>query len=351
VAAIFVVGLLIPFFELLKAGNYWARVTEWLDNASYVEIAEIIRHGRASESLAEPHFWGLPALIATVAAALRVSGFAALIVISIVSSMAAALLMYRLYGKAVVVAFLIFCPEWARLSVMGGSEPLFLCLLLASWVAFRSDRSLVGVLLLSLATLVRPVGFIALCACAFVLILRRDWRRLAVSVCIAVGIGLAYLTWVRAVSGDPFITFRLYSADWPSGNPLAFPFVELSKSIFHMVRDNHWTGWVQPLFSIALVSISLYAVSKRIRTIPRQYPVEVVFLIGYLAFVACYNYDRVADFFPRFVIPVLPFLLFAAGDWLPINRFVVWPLAVFSALIASSALVGFRTVFGFALPH
>ena len=181
-------ALLIPFYELIRAGNYWGRVNDWLDNPSYVEIAEIIQSGGFLGE--EHHFWGLPLVIAGAQVAFGISGFAALIAISIACSVAASFLMYRLYGAVATVAFLILCPEWVRLSVMGGSEPLFLCLLLASWLAFRSDRVLMAVLLASFATTVRPVGFIALCAFAFTLILRRHWRELAMSICIGVGIGL-----------------------------------------------------------------------------------------------------------------------------------------------------------------
>ena len=98
VVAIVSSALLIPFFELARTGSYWVHVNDWLDNRSYVQIANVIRVGGIPVG---SHFWGLP-------------------------------------GGVVIVTFLILCPEWVRLSVIGGSEPLFLCLLLGSWLAFRS---------------------------------------------------------------------------------------------------------------------------------------------------------------------------------------------------------------------
>jgi branched-subunit amino acid transport protein AzlD len=341
-------AFLIPFYELIRAGNYWGRVNDWLDNPNYVEIAEIIQSGGFLGE--KHHFWGLPLVIAGAQVAFGISGFAALIAISIACSVAASFLMYRLYGAVATVAFLILCPEWVRLSVMGGSEPLFLCLLLASWLAFRSDRVLMAVLLASFATMVRPVGFIALCAFAFTLILRRHWRELAMSICIGVGIGLAYLACLQVATGNAFINFKLYSASaWPSGNPFSLPFVQLAKNFFDIVLHRRWTGWLQSLFSILLLSFGAFALSKQMRTIPQRYPAEFTFAIAYLGFLACYNFGGVAVFLPRFAIPVLPFLLFTAHNWLPNNRFLVWPMAVLSALIASSALVGFKAVFGFSL--
>ena len=55
-------ALLIPFYELIGAGNYWGRVIDWLDNASYVEIAKIIQSGGFLGEV--HHFWGLPSMVA-----------------------------------------------------------------------------------------------------------------------------------------------------------------------------------------------------------------------------------------------------------------------------------------------
>jgi hypothetical protein len=348
VVAVVFAALLIPFYELIRAGNFWGRIIDWNDNASYIEIAKIIRIGGFPNG---PHFWGFPSVIAATQVAFGISGPTALVAISVACSVAASFLMYRLYGAVATVVFLVLCPEWVRLSVMGGSEPLFLCLLLGSWLAFRSDRVLMAVLLASFATTVRPVGFFALCAIAFALILRRHWRELAMSICIGVGIGLAYLAWLWEVTGDAFINFRIYSAsDWPSGNPFSIPFVQLGKSFFDLLLHGRWTVWVQSLFCIALLSFGAFALSKQMRAVLQRYPAELAFVIAYLGFLACYNIGLVAETLPRFAIPVLPFLLFTARNWLPKNRFLVWPMAVLSALIASSAPVGFREVFGFSLP-
>jgi hypothetical protein len=330
-------ALLIPFFELARTGGYWAHVNDWLDNKDYVEIANVIRVGGIPVGSHFTHFfWGLPGMIAVTQVAFGISGFAALVGISVASSVAACFLIHRLYGGVVTVTFLILSPEWVRLSVIGGSEPLFLCLLLGSWLAFRSSRALMASVFASLATTVRPVGVFALCAFAFALILQRDWRRLVMSICIAAGIGLAYLEWVQMVTGDPFINFRLYSPDWPSGNPLSLPFVTLGKSAYHLLLDRRWVGWMYALFSLPLVGFGVFFLLKQRQILLRTYPAEIAFVIAYLSFLACYNYGGVMNYFLRFEIPVIPFLLFAARKWLPKSRLVLWPLAVSSALITSS---------------
>ena len=333
--------------ELAQTGNYWGRLEDWLDNGSYVEIANVIRLGGTPRT---HHFWGLPNLIAAIQAAFDVSGFAAIVVISIGCSVAASFLIDRLYGGPVAIAFLILCPTWVRLSVMGGSEPLFLCLLLGCWLAFRSSGALVAVVLASFATTVRPVGFFALCGIGFALILQRDWKWLAMSFCIAAGIGLAYLAECQVISGDPLINFRLYSSDdWPDGNPISLPFVQVGKGMFDYVLNKRWTVWIEDVFSLTLVGFCTYFLSTKFATLLRRYPAEFFFVAAYLIFFLCYNNEAASHLFARYSIPIIPFLLFAACNWLPTNRFVLWPLAILSALIASSGIVGFKSVFGFSL--
>jgi hypothetical protein len=340
-------ALLFPIVELAAKGIYWQLSYEWLDNWSYVEIAKVIRFGG---SPTEQHFWGFPGVIALTERLFPVSGYAAIAAISLVSSIMATFLIYRLYGAAVTAAFVIVCPEWVRLSVLGGSEPLFLLLLLCGWLLFREDRVLLAVASASLATIVRPVGAIAVCALGFVLLSRKDLRRLIIALCCSTLIGLGYFAWVWYVSGDPFVNFRLYSAvDWPSGYPISFPIVRILTGFIRLYHQNYWTRVIQPLFCITLVSLCIFFAPKHASANIRRFPAELAFVIAYLGFFACWNYDDLARFLPRFAIPVYPFLLFSVQDRLPTNRYFLWLLVIVSALIASADLVGFKAVFGFTL--
>jgi uncharacterized BrkB/YihY/UPF0761 family membrane protein len=65
------------------------------------------------------------------------------------------------------------------------------------------------------------------------------------------------------------------------------------------------------------------------------------------------SYNDVGDVgwdLPRFLMPIFPLLLFSLRDWIPRDRRVLWGAAGLSALLASSAMVGFKEVFGFKLP-
>ncbi|WP_109487350.1 hypothetical protein [Occallatibacter savannae] len=345
--AITAFSLLFPILELTTRGLYWQRVEGWLDNGSYIEIANVIRFGGPT---AEQHFWGLPAVIALLERLFSVSGYAAIIAVSLAGSIVATFLVYRLYGAAVTAAFIILSPEWVRLSILGGSEPLFMALLLCAWLLFRRDQALLAVTVASLASIVRPLGVIAVCAFGLVLLMRWELRRLAIVIGCSALIALGYFAWVRHTSGDPFINFKLYtSVDWPSGNPVSFPFVRLITSFIRISRDGYWTRLVQPLFCLMLVSLSIFFAPKHAFAVIRRFPAELTFVIGYLCFIVCWNYNDLARFLPRLTIPIYPFLLFSVQDRLPTNPYLLWLLVIISALIASVDLVGFKAVLGFGL--
>jgi uncharacterized BrkB/YihY/UPF0761 family membrane protein len=78
-----------------------------------------------------------------------------------------------------------------------------------------------------------------------------------------------------------------------------------------------------------------------------RYQAEALFGSLYTLFCLSYNNFEVVWLFSRFLIPVLPVLVFALRDWIPHDRRFIWGAAVLSALLASAALVHFPNVFGF----
>lgn len=59
--------------------------------------------------------------------------------IFLLSSILTCLLLHRLYGGLVAVAFGTVSSTWILLSVFGGCEPLFMVLLFASFLAARRE--------------------------------------------------------------------------------------------------------------------------------------------------------------------------------------------------------------------
>ncbi len=113
---------------------------------------------------------------------------------------------------------------------MGGSEPLFVCLLLAAFVNVRRERWLLASLLASLATVVRPLGVFALIGIGLTLLWARDFRKFAAATAIGLTVGVLYSFPLATHFGDPMATVNSYhSPQWQGGWLFGFPFYAIIK--------------------------------------------------------------------------------------------------------------------------
>lgn len=340
-----------------RAKNFWDVAAAWGDNQFYLAVAAIIRNWRFSGGVLPQPFWGFPYAIAGISGLFRIPALTALVIVSMFGALAACVLVHRLYGGWVAAFFVFINYEWLYPSVEGGSEPLFLCLLLASFLAARSERWNLAALLASLGTTVRPVGVFALVAFAAGLAVRRRYRQLAVITLIGLAIGVLYLVPLRVILGSAFANFSGYKSDtegWgTNGWPLTYPFGALIPSYLTAFHSLRWTCIV---FSPVWLLVAL--VGTVAMWLPRIRPrfsagnqSEALFASIYILFLVSFNaIDYIAQSIPRYLIPVLPLLLFALRDWIPRYRRVIWVGAILSALVASAGIVGFKNVFGFRLP-
>ncbi len=342
-----------------RVRKFWGVASLWLDNPAYVRLAATIREWRPPGEDINRFFRGFPYAIAGASKLLAMQGLTALVLISVVSSLAVCILVYRLYGGWVAAAVFSFINyRWVVISVEGGSEPLFMCLLFASFLAARSERWKIAALLASLATTVRPVGLFALVAFAAVLAMRRNYRQLIVITLIGLGIGLLYVVPLWALLGTPFTNFISYRHDWgQQGWPITYPFGGIVRS-FGAVYHSRWpntvmsVGWI----ALAMVGAVVMWLPQNRQRFAGTGRAEALFTSLYVLFFLSYNYvsyedvDGVAWEFNRFLIPVFPLLLFSLRDRIPKDRRVLWGAAALSALLASAAMVGFKNVFGFKLP-
>jgi Gpi18-like mannosyltransferase len=276
----------------------------------------------------------------------------AVVMISMLASLAVCILVHRLYGGRVAAVFIFIDYQWIMLSVEGGSEPLFMGLLYASFLAARSSRWKIAALLASLSTTVRPVGVFALLGFAAVLTKRRSYRQLAAITLIGSAIGVLYVVPVWIILGNPFANFVGYRRHWgPHGWALTYPFGALIPSYVSAFHEMRWTVFV---FSVVWPMVALLGVVAM--WLPQNrwrlwmYQSEALFAWMYVLFFVTYNDVEVAVSFDRYMLPVLPLLLFAMRDWIPRDRRVLWGAAVLSALLSAAAVVSFRNVFGFRLP-
>jgi hypothetical protein len=357
VVCLWLVAFAIQAFEYLRHphlyyGQVWGGAQ--FDAGGYIRLAQLV--GRGVPAGAKPYhgadhfFLGLPSLIALTAAVAGVSEAQAIVGLSVAASIVSCVLICRLYGSVVALAFGIVSLDWLQASVVGASEPLFTALLLGSFACARGERWAQAALLASLATTVRPVGVLALIALAVVLACARKPRDLASIVAISLTTAAVYFWWAGRTMGDPFVNFKLYSETWTSSSPVGLPFAMLVASAVTQAGSPHAAAHARALalipFTLAVAVIG--ATRDRFRLF-RAVPVEAITAALTLCFVSSYNFIDLALYWPRFVAPILPTLLYAVKDWIPTSRWILWPSLVVSALLASSELVGFRAVFGFGL--
>ena len=339
VGVIFVatVSILRPYMPLVRGYG---------DVSSYVRIAHAIRTWDFS-GLQVKHFWGLPYWMALLSKVTGLPEEVSILAVCAASSLITLVFAYRLWGGWIAVFISILNFYWVQLSFLGGSEPLFMALLLGSLLAIRKERWYSATLLASLATISRPLGACLVVGIGVYLLWRRDWRRLAGAVGIGGAIGILYVLPLKLYLHDPLATVHSYGVLQASSSPGVFGIPFRAIIVGTLLYPSPWTnlvitfGWILLVVAgnIAMVS------TKEFRAYARDHVAEVVFAGLYLFFLYSYNAPRLArGNFPRFAIPILPFVFLALLRWLPKDRRLLWFAAVIAAPLAAFSAIGIQNI-------
>ena len=327
--------------------NYFALVDNSGDCSAYMAVASAIRHWNF-HSLMVKQFWGLPYSMAALSLATGVGDRTALMLICFGSSLISVAFAYRLWGGWVAGFFAILNFDWMQRSYLGGSEPLFVALLFASFLAVRKERWWLASLLASMATVVRPLGIFALVGIGLVLLWRRDYRRLIPAVITGLTVGILYSLPLAKQFNDPLATAHSYvNPEWQGGWLFGFPFYAIIKGT--LTEPAPWTnlvlsfGWIL----IVLIAVIVMIRSSEFRKYARAHPVETLFLIPYILSLYTYNYPHWArGNFQRFSIPILPFVLVALYRWIPKDRRLLLVLGIVTSVLAAASGIGLANVPG-----
>lgn len=329
---------------LTRFRTYAGTVDTFGDSMAYMNAANAIRHWDFS-GLDVKQFWGLPYLIACVSW-VHVSTRSSLLLICILSSLVSVLLAWHLWGPWIAGFFAVLNFPWLQVSFLGGSEPLFVALLFASFRASRKEHWIEASILAALATTVRPLGFFALLGIGIALLLRSQYEKALACTSLAVIIGVLYLLPFWIYFHDPLYQVHLYRQyDWGSGSPIGWPFRGMLWFLLHHLRIP-LTNVIFTLGWIFFALTGLCAMSgKNYREYIRGHSSECIFAILYLNFLFLYNSGWAYGEFPRFVIPVIPFLLRALDAWLPKLRYVMYMVGALSSVLGAFSAIGIRNVF------
>jgi hypothetical protein len=327
-SSVLVVGLCATLVALLSHYPYYS--------CCFDQISAAIRHWdfRGLDPSQPKEFWGYPYLTALVAEITRLPDKYAMVVVSASMFVLANYLCGRLWGTTVAAWFMVVSWWWLDGAAEGLTEPLFMAFVFGSLLAVRKEKWLLAASLASGATVVRPVGIFALVAIGIVLLKRREFRRFGMTSAIALFAGVLYAIPLMQIYGDPLANVRGYHThDWSGSAPVTIPFGALmtgARTALVTLHSEHGrrliglfglqlliAGWVV----LVLAATIHMAADKRFWRYATEYPTEAILAGVYAVFLFSYNApSAVWEFFPRFAIPLLPFLLLFLRDRLPKDR-------------------------------
>jgi hypothetical protein len=314
------------------------------DNSPYLIAAHAI-HTWNFDKAPIKQFWGVSYAVALLSFLPGVSPHAVLLLICVTCSLASVLLAYQLWGPWVAGYFAVMNFDWMQRSFLGGAEPLFITLLFASFLCIRKERWVWAATLAALASLVRPLGIFALVAIGLVLLYRRDYRKFLTCTAVGALLGALYLLPFWLYYHDALFQMHRYQKDdWTNaGWAVAWPFQALATSFLH--NREPLTNVLLMLVWIGFILAGCVAMSRRsFRAYMSEHRTEFLFAFLYIGFLFTYNSQYARAEFPRFAIPVLPFVLIALEPWLPKSRVVLYALCVVASVLAGCSAVGIHNV-------
>jgi len=92
---------------------------------------------------------------------------------------------------------------------------------------------------------------------------------------------------------------------------------------------------------VILVSAAVILGKKSLREYLRMFPVEGAFFAFYLFLLFTYNSYWARAEFPRFAIPIVPFVILGLLPWIPKDRRLLWAFGLLSAALSAVETVGF----------
>jgi len=315
------------------------------DNPAYLKPAAAIQHWQFTG--VEVHqFWGVSYAAALLSTVTRIPLRPAFVILCGAASLAGLMLCYRLWGGWVAAFSFLLSMDWFQRSLLGGAEPLFIALILAAFLVLRRGKWAWSAVFAALATVVRPYGLFALIGLGIQLLWKRKFQECFYAILIALLIGGLYAWPLAHYFGNPLANVTSYQHnDWHGHTPFTFPFASIVHDTLMspapLTNRALTTVWVVFVLLGAVIAIKSGELWKH----TKSYPAEVGFACLYWVALCTYSSPEWARAeFPRFALPVLPWILAFLYAYLPKRRRVVWSLAVITPALAAASAIGIRNI-------
>jgi hypothetical protein len=301
-------------------------------------MAEAIRSHNLNVYGPTKYAWGFPLATAVVTTISRITPAASVLVVSVVSSLVATWIVFRLWGMWVAVYFTVIDFTWIEYSVFGGSEPLSIVLLFASLLAARNKSWILAACLAALSATVRPEGVLLLPVIALWAWFDKGPGTATLASSAGLAVLALYILPLATSFHDALIGYHGYQREaWGGGLPITYPYAAI---VANLANGQNLGGFLSKLLKIGFVlahglAVVGVAFSAQVRQRVLRMPVDLSFLIVYSAFIICYNSPTwAASIFARVLLPILPFLLWTYEPWLPKSRLLIVSLGCCSVFIA-----------------
>ena len=326
---------------LTMLGNYWHIFRTFGDNQAYVWIADGIRTWNF-KSIKEWQFFGLPYVMVAFSFLTHTSYWTSLLFLSVGCAFISIALSNRLWGGWVAGVFAVCSRDWMERSVIGGAEPLFLALVFGSFLATRREKWLLAALLAAFSAVVRPMGIFALVAVGFVLLIRREYKQLVAASAIGLAVGALYVLPLKLYMGTALANVKAYgTADGSGGKPITFPFYALLQNKLPLLSTNLNVARAACWIILLLAAVVAMLRTAHFREYSRNRLAEAIFCGLYVGLLFTYNSPWARIAFPRYVIPVIPFMVLALLPWIPKDRRLLWAFGILSAVLSAAETYGF----------
>ena len=261
-----------------------------------------------------------------------------LVIISAVSGCIAVALAHRLWGGWTAVYVTAVGWQWVQREAFGGSEPLFMALVLGSFLSLgpagsHATRGAVGCIWPRSSA---PLASSRSAPCSFDANQPRcsDWAL----ACAAIGGFSALYCVPLAFTGDVLGNIHWYAPQMTGGT----------------VWGTLIAGEVSPVRDILVVGAITVVLMAPFVVFAREQKgrwAENLFALGTSCFLITLNCQPCAWAFPRFAIVSIPFALIVLRRWVPRDDRVVCVLSIVSALIAAAMQFNDRAPGTAALLH
>jgi hypothetical protein len=271
-------------------------------------------------------FWGVSIATALVSRLTGLSVADALLGICVFCGLASIYLVYLLFGWQIASLATFLSGSWVKHVLLGGTEPLFVFLILLAIWFLRANRLIACAVLAGIACTVRPVGAMLPIALVGCLLYRRKVTESVKCAAVIGAIGLSYAALLYAATGSPFSNVHGYRGDWSGNLPIGIPVL----AIFRTAPFTSMSATLKDLAFVGLTFLCLYHVGIRLAKGAVATPLlaESWFVILFAAFHLSYNSPYGLSEFPRFIVPLVPWLAAAIYAFVPLGRVQLMAAAV-----------------------